>query len=353
MPPRVDGQLSEALISSSEDGILGVDRHGVVRIFNAQAGAIFGLDPQKAVGENVWEILPKCEFSRALIGQIKNSDPEPIQRLMLFPQERLYAVKISAVRSDRGRNLGAFATMRDVTGVRQVERSLDDIFSSLSREISIPLTTIKGFVETLLEGAYRDSQVTRQFLQIINGEANNLVRLVMSLDAAVHANQGELAPQKDRFRLEELLLSCIATFAPVAESKRVKIEFYAAPELPWITGDERLLRQVFVNLLDNAVRFVGVKGGGEVKVEVHAQGREFWVTVKDNGIGIAPQDLPHIFERFYRGHSPQMTCLGGSGLGLAVAENIIKAHHGRIAVESAPEAGATFTVILPTRREEG
>ena len=81
--------------------------------------------------------------------------------------------------------------------------------------------------------------------------------------------------------------------------------------------------------------------------------REFWVTVKDNGIGIAPQDLPHIFERFYRGHSPQMTCLGGSGLGLAVAENIIKAHHGRIAVESAPEAGATFTVILPTRREEG
>ena len=73
MPPRVEGQLSEALISSSEDGILGVDRHGVVRIFNAQAGAIFGLDPQKAVGENVWEILPKCEFSRALIGQIKKS----------------------------------------------------------------------------------------------------------------------------------------------------------------------------------------------------------------------------------------------------------------------------------------
>ncbi len=347
MPPRVEGQLSEALIKGSEDGILGVDRSGSVRIFNDAIGEIFSISPGEAIGKNVWDILPKCEFSRALLSQIKDSNPEPIQRLMLFPNERMFSVKMMAVRSDRGRNLGAYASLRDVSGMQKIERSLDDVFTSLTREISVPLTTIKGFVETLLEGAYLDAQVTRKFLQIINGEANNLVRLVMSLDSVVKDKDSQ--PIMSRFRLENLIQECIATFDPVAANKKVAFKLAISDDLPWITADPRLLRQVFVNILDNAVRFTGVKGGGLVEINIDIKDRQFIVTVRDNGVGISEADLPHIFERFFRGSGSENANLGGSGLGLSVAEGIVKAHHGHISVSSCKGEGSTFTVILPVR----
>ncbi len=347
MPPRVEGQLSEALIKGLEDGILGIDRSGLVRIFNGAMGEIFSISPDEAIGKNVWDILPKCEFSRALLSQIKDSNPEPVQRLMLFPNERMFSVKMMAVRSDRGRNLGAYASLRDVSGVQKIERSLDDVFTSLTREISVPLTTIKGFVETLLEGAYLDAQVTRKFLQIINGEANNLVRLVMSLDSVVKDKDSR--PIMSRFRLENLVQECMATFEPVAANKRVSFDIHISDDLPWIIADPRLIRQVFVNILDNAVRFTGVKGGGQVDIDIDIKNREFIVTIKDNGVGIAEADLPHIFERFFRGSDSENANLGGSGLGLSVAEGIVKAHNGRISVDSCQGEGSTFTVVLPVR----
>lgn len=347
MPPRVEGQLSEALIKGAEDGILGVDRSGCVRIFNDVAGRIFSVNPDEAIGKNIWDVLPKCEFSRAMFSQIKESNPEPIQRLMLFPNERMFSVKMMAVRSDRGRNLGAYATLRDVSGMQKIERSLDDVFTSLTREISVPLTTIKGFVETLLEGAYLDAQVTRKFLQIINGEANNLVRLVMSLDSVVKDKDSQ--PIMSRFRLENLIQECVSTFDPVAANKKVSFNINISDDLPWITADPRLLRQVFVNILDNAVRFTGVKGGGSVDINIDIRNREFIVTIKDHGIGIAENDLPHIFERFFRGSNCEASNLGGSGLGLSVAEEIVKTHNGHIDVVSQQGEGSIFTVVLPVR----
>ena len=348
MPPRVEGQLSEALISSLEEGVVGADRTGSIRIFNAAAGSVFSLNSREVIGKNAWEVLPKCEFTRAFISQIKDNNPEPVKRLMLFPDHRMFAVKIQAVRSDRGRNLGAYAVMRDMSGVQKIERGFDEIFNSLTREISGPLTTIKGFVETLLEGAYLNNQVTHRFLQIINGEANNLVRLVMSLDSVIHLDK-EAVPVKERFRLEELLSSCISMFEPVAAGKGIVIERDFSADLPWISGDEKLLRKVFMNLIDNAVRYVSVKGKGRVTVSLKIKERIFEVSIRDNGVGIAENDLPHIFERFYRGHMPEAEQLGGSGLGLSVAESIVTAHGGSITAANAEGGGAVFTVKLPVR----
>ncbi|MGM9999360.1 MAG: ATP-binding protein [Candidatus Bruticola sp.] len=347
MPPRVEGQLSEALIQESEDGILGIDRTGCVRIFNGAAGRIFGVKPCEAVGLNVWDVLPKCEFSKALLSQIKESDPEPLQRLMLFPNERMFSVKMMAVRSARGRNLGAYASLHDVSGMQKIERGLDDVFTSLTREISIPLTTIKGFVETLLDGAYLDTQITRKFLQIINGEANNLVRLVMSLDSVT--KDREIKPTMSRFRLEELVQECISAFEPIAAGKNISLICHIANDLPWITADPRLLRQVFINILDNGVRFTGVKGGGRIEVDLSMRGREFVVSIKDNGVGIEADDLEHIFERFYRGKNSASANLGGAGLGLSAAESIVKSHNGTISASGTPGEGSLFTIVLPVR----
>ena len=112
MPPRVEGQLSDALIAGFEDGVIGVDRVGGIRIFNKAAAGIFSLDPREVLGRSIWDALPKSEFSRTFIAQVKDSDPQPVQRLMLFPPDRMYAVRMQAVRSEHGRNLGAYAVLR-------------------------------------------------------------------------------------------------------------------------------------------------------------------------------------------------------------------------------------------------
>ncbi len=346
MPPRIEGQLSDALIETLSDPCLGIDRSGEIRVFNRQAGELFGLRPRDALGKSIFETLPLTDFTRALISMIKASEPAASEQVMVFPGDRLFAVQIAPVRTDRGRNLGAIAILRDMAGVQKIERGLDQIIEDMTRRISVPLTSIKGFVETLLEGNYHDRDITHRFLQIINEETNRLVRLVMSLEQSAHA--GEAASlSRQRGRLEPVVEAAVEMFRPVAASKKVELLVDLADDLPWLDLDADLLQRAVVNLVDNAIRFTGVRGKGKVRVSTCLQDGEVCLEVKDTGVGITPGDLPHIFERFYRTMEGPAAALGGTGLGLSVAREIVAALGGRIEVASTPGLGSTFTVFLP------
>ncbi len=346
MPPRIEGQLADALIENLSDPCLGIDRSGDLRVFNRLAGRLFGLKPKEAIGRSVLEVLPLDDFTRAFIALVKSSDPVPSEQVMVFPGNRLFAVQMAPVRTSRGRNLGAIAVLRDMAGVQKIERGLDQIIEDMTRRISVPLTSIKGFVETLLEGSYRDLEITHRFLQIINEETNRLVRLVMSLEESAHAGE---APTifRTRGRLEPIVQAALEMFRPVAVNKGVDLQVELGEDLPWLSLDFDLVQRALVNLVDNAVRFTGLRGKGRVLVRTAFQDREVLVVVQDDGVGITPEDLPHIFERFYRTMEGPGAELGGTGLGLSVAWEIVEAHGGRIVVESTPGKGATFTVRLP------
>ncbi len=346
MPPRIEGQLSDALIENLSDPCLGIDRSGEIRVFNRLAGTLFGLKPKEAIGRNILEVLPLDDFARAFISLVKSSDPVPSEQVMVFPGNRLFAVQMAPVRTSRGRNLGAIAVLRDMAGVQKIERGLDQIIEDMTRRISVPLTSIKGFVETLLEGSYRDREITHRFLQIINEETNRLVRLVMSLEESAHAG-GTPAVLRTRGRLEPVVEAALAMFRPVAANKGVELQLELGEGLPWLSLDFDLVKRALVNLIDNAIRFTGLRGKGKVQVRTGFEGREVLVVVQDDGVGITAEDLPHIFERFYRTMDGPGAELGGTGLGLSVALEIVEAHGGRIEVESAPAEGATFTVRLP------
>lgn len=265
---------------------------------------------------------------------------------MVFPGDRVYAVHLEPVRTDRGRNLGAIAILRDMAGVQQIEQSLDQVLADVTRRISVPLTSIKGFVETLLEGPWQDPEITRRFLQIINEETNRLVRLVMSLEESAHA--GEERPlRRERARLEPLVEAAAAMFAEVAGQKNVEIEVDLEPDLPWVEIDADRLRRALVNLVDNAVKYTGLKGRGHVRLRAARRKGEVEVAVTDDGVGIPPQERERIFERFYRVAEGPAAGLGGTGLGLSVAREIVDAHGGRIEVDSRPDQGSTFTIHLP------
>ncbi len=346
MPPRIEGQLSDALIETLADPCLGIDRSGEIRVFNRQAGELFGLHPRDALGRGLLETLPLTDFTRAFISLIKVSEPVASEQVMVFPGDRLYAVQMAPVRTDRGRNLGAIAILRDMAGVQKIERGLDQIIEDMTRRISVPLTSIKGFVETLLEGNFLDRDITHRFLQIINEETNRLVRLVMSLEQSAHAGEAATLSRR-RGRLEPVVEAAVEMFRPVAAGKKVELQVVAADDLPWLDLDPDLLKRAVVNLVDNAIRFTGVRGKGRVRVSTAIQGDEVRLEVKDTGVGITPGDLPHIFERFYRAMEGPGAELGGTGLGLSVAREIVVAHGGRIEVDSTPGRGSTFTVFLP------
>ena len=348
MPPRIEGQLSDALLEGLSDPAIGIDRVGMVRVFNGAAGEALGIEPHVAIGKKVWEVITLSELSRAFMTQIKDSNPVSVEQVMVFPGNRLFAVKVQAVRTDKGRNLGAIAVLRDMAGVQKIERGIDQIMTDLNRSISAPLTAIKGCVETLLEGAYNDKNITHRFLQMINDEANRLVRLVMTLDDSVAHGTTQVL-HKGKCRFEDLVRGVVDMFEKVAESHQVKIELSYPDDLPWVEVDKALLNKALVNLVDNAVRFTGIKQQGSVQIRLSQCARTVVVVIQDDGIGISAEDKPRLFERFFRGSDEAVANLGGTGLGLPVAKDIVEAHGGTIALESELGKGTTVTVTLPIR----
>ncbi|HXE71573.1 MAG TPA: PAS domain-containing protein, partial [Candidatus Nitrosotenuis sp.] len=239
MPPRIEGQLGDALVEGLEDGCVGMDRAGVVRIFNPKAEALLGVRAREVVGRKIWDALPLSDFTRAFIAQIKQSSPAPLEQAMVFPGERLVLVRLQAVRTDQGRNLGAVAVLRDMAGVQKLEKGLDQVLQDVTSQLIVPLTSIKGFVETLLEGPYQNAEITRRFLHVINEETNRLVRVVMSLReaAAPPAPQVRVRPTS----LEPLLRSAVEMFRGLAEQKNLRLTLEIPPDLPLVEVDgERL-----------------------------------------------------------------------------------------------------------------
>jgi signal transduction histidine kinase len=232
-----------------------------------------------------------------------------------------------------------------------LKSELDEILvtfvSNVTHELRTPLTCIKGYAETLLEGALEDRDLARRWLQVIGEEAERLERLINDL---LDVSMMEAQQVEFHFEPTDLVLLAQRTaevLMPHASKSGVTLAVRGTDALPLVQADRDRLSQVLLNLVDNAVRFTGLREKGRVLVRTAFQDREVLVVVQDDGVGITPEDLPHIFERFYRTMEGPGAELGGTGLGLSVAWEIVEAHGGRIEVESTPGEGATFTVRLP------
>lgn len=212
-----------------------------------------------------------------------------------------------------------------------------------SHELRTPLTAIKGQVEVAL-GNERDAQTYREVLQVVNEETDRLIRLTGSLLTLARADAGGLPLSRERLELGELAAAVMEQVSPVAEAKGVRLEDGGDPGLE-VVADEDLLIQLLLNLLDNAVKYT--EASGSIVVRWRAVNGVVEISVRDTGAGIAPEHLPHVFDRFYRADPARSRAEGGVGLGLSICRWIADAHGGTIQVESAPGRGSTFTVRLP------
>jgi len=233
----------------------------------------------------------------------------------------------------------------DVTEEKRVEAIKRDFVANVSHELRTPLASIKGYAETLLDGALEDKATLKNFLTIIDRHANRMTALIEDLLTLSMLESHQMPMSFESLDIKGLINSVIQGFEKQAKDKDIELIMNIGIEIPKITADKDRLEQVIVNLVDNAVKYTNK---GTVRVLAEKSDDMLQVNVEDTGIGIPEKDIPRIFERFYRVDKGRSRELGGTGLGLAIVKHIIQGHNGKIWVKSQPGKGTTFSFTIPS-----
>jgi len=259
-------------------------------------------------------------------------------------RDRPVAMVAAPVRQDEDRIIGAVIVLRDISRERRLERMKEDFIASISHELRTPLTCIKAYTETIIDDDRMDGETRGEFLRIINQESDRLAQLIEGLLEISRLESGRTVLAPGRVDLCRLVEKAAVALRPVADRKDVQIETLVDPRLPAIEADASKIESVVTNLANNAVKFT--EPGGAVRISAEQRGPLAVIGVSDTGMGIPPEDLPHIFERFYRVGATALK-VPGTGLGLAIVKKIVDMHGGSIEVHSRLGEGTTFTVLLP------
>jgi two-component system, OmpR family, phosphate regulon sensor histidine kinase PhoR len=336
----------DAVLQSMAEGVLTLDRDGRILDVNDAGARMFQIEPAKVRGRFVFEVLRRPALLAFVDKALSTSLPLQEELAIQDGESRFLAASGSLLRNDRNEAIGVIVVLRDVTQLRRLENVRRDFVANASHELRTPVTAIKGFVETLLEGGMDDKDNARRFLDIIHRNADRLTALIddiLSL-ARIEKESEEKRIAKEPAPLSTAIDAAVERCQPLAATKRMRIESVCPPDLI-APIHANLLEQAVSNLIDNAIKYS--KDDKTIRVTARRAADEVTIAVADEGYGIEARHVPRLFERFYvvdRGRSREV---GGTGLGLAIVKHITLAHGGWVSVESKVGIGSTFTIHLP------
>lgn len=324
----------ESILKSMESGVVAVDNHNVVISINPCAESLLGIK-KNIVGECLLDYVNDYDINKFLQQQEENDKEIKI----LHPIERDFKIKKSEMVDDFG-NIGKVITFQDITDINRVELIRSQFVANVSHELKTPLTSIKGFAETLK--FVKDEETREKFLDIIDKEAERLTRLIN--DILVLSNiENNLIVDMDEFEPSPVIEEVINIMRKSAVNRNIKLEFNNTNS-ERILGDRDKFYQLGLNLIENAIKY-SKDTGGLVEVLSYNKDEYYCLRIKDNGIGIPKEDISRVFERFYRVDKSRKK--GGTGLGLAIVKHIVKIFNGEINVRSEIGEGTTFEVKIP------
>jgi two-component system phosphate regulon sensor histidine kinase PhoR len=331
------------ILANMADGVIMTNVEGDIILANPAAGKLFGFKEADAVDKPIIEVVHDHEVDEILKLCLKTRKEQTTQFESSIARRFLRAIAVPLHNQDRSNR--ALLLLQDLTELRNLQTMRRDMVGNISHELRTPIASIKAMVETLQNAAIDDKEASRDFLSRIEGEADRLTQMVAELTQLSRTETGRAELRMESVNLNTLIDDVLVEISPLVEKQQIALLKELATDLPSVQADKDRIRQTIINLVHNAIKFN--KPAGRVTVSTGYDSKSVTVNVADTGIGISKEDLPHVFERFYKADKARTG--GGSGLGLAIAKHTIQAHGGDIHAQSEEGKGSTFTFSLPRR----
>ncbi|WP_067730535.1 two-component system histidine kinase PnpS [Oceanobacillus damuensis] len=345
MQEQMQSEQLSTIIDNMQSGLVLIDEKGYIHVVNRKFISMFGKDVKDYRGYLYYDVLEVEKFHEA------------VQKTFLYERNikesftlrqgvnTIHLEIIGApIFNERNMLKGAVLVLYDITELKKLEKTRKDFVANVSHELKTPITSIKGFSETLLDSGLNNEETTKEFLTIIYNESHRLQLLIDDLLSLSRLEKDDFRLVLNKVKVKELIEEVIPALKHKAEKKGLVFTVDADEDMIMKVDKERI-KQVIINLLDNAIHYTPGNGSielylGHVKDYIH-------IKVADSGIGIEQNALPRIFERFYRVDKARSRNTGGTGLGLAIVKHIVEVHDGKIEVESEVNQGTTVHVYLP------
>ncbi|MEG6616454.1 ATP-binding protein [Peptococcaceae bacterium 1198_IL3148] len=335
-----------AILDSMGEGVIALDADGRIIMVNPMLIKYFKISEDDFVGKRTIEVIRSYELDQLLRQVLITRQPLSAETKILITSPKIYRVFATPLISATGKQQGVVALIADVTERRQLEKMRTDFVANVSHELKTPLTSIKGFLETLLDGALEDPKTAEHFLKIAKTETDRMTRLVEDLLKLSKLENRKTVLDQQQLNMAEVVSQVMQIFSSRADEKNIELTAKIQRDLPPVLGEKDLLIQVLINLVDNAIKYIPVGETVNITLELDKSKQKMLVTVADSGPGIPAESLPRLFERFYRVDKARSRDAGGTGLGLSIAKHVVELHGGEIWVDSSSQ-GTIFTFTLP------
>lgn len=329
----------EAILTSMDSGVIAIDRNYRVIMINPYAREIFGVNTD-IMGKNLMDSIRDFELENIF----KDETGKYREIKIIWPRERNLRIKTADIINNYSRKIGTVAVVQDITDMKKLENMRSEFVANVSHELKTPLTSIKGFSETL---KYVDDDKNKnKFLNIINNEADRLTRLIDDILTLSHIENDKDDSSSDKIDIQSSIQSVCYLMEESAHKKNISL-VSKIEKIPNIYGNKDRFKQMMINLVDNAIKYSNNRG--KVKITAKFERNTCLIEVEDNGVGISKEHQARLFERFYRVDKARSRSQGGTGLGLAIVKHIVIGFKGTIEVQSEPGRGSKFTVKIPVK----
>ncbi len=334
----------EAVLGGMVEGVLVTDYGGRVILANRRLRETFGIKKEDALGRPFLEVIRNSGLSDLVRLAHDRRDIVTGEVTVEFP-EGLYFMAGCVPLVMKNGFAGVVLVLHDVTRLKALESVRRDFVANVTHELKTPISAIQGFAETLLSGALDERENARRFLGIIESNSRRLARLIEDLLTLSKIELGEIRLTLTPVSLKNVCLEAATLLEPKVRAKDLRLELAVDDEVPKVLADRDKLYQIILNVLDNAVKYTPERGSITVKAKAPTgDANVVALSISDTGVGIPPELLPRIGERFFRVDVARSRELGGTGLGLAIVKHLMKAHGGTFAIDSAPRKGTTVTL---------
>lgn len=327
------------------EGVIAVDRRERVLFANAAAGRLFDFRPGMVEGRRLLEVVRNHELESAVSMALESRQPQRLEITSDATDKTSVAIQATPLPGDPCP--GVVLVMHETTELRRLESLRRDFVANVSHELKTPLSSIKAYAETLRNGALEDRETSVTFIERIQEQADRLHHLILDMLTLARIESAQEVFDIEAVSLQEMVDACLASYRPAAEAKQINLVTEPQDSVCFVRADAEGLRDILDNLVDNAIKYTPPGGKVVIRWMESEDERMARIEVEDTGIGMSEEELPRVFERFYRVDKARSRELGGTGLGLAIVKHLTQSFGGGVSARSVSGQGSAFQVTLP------